>query len=267
MKNDFPLALNIKNLDHLSLRISTPHGELKHIIENKVNQVSSFEKAKPNSTKIRKLYNPLPRYKSILRKINKSLLAGDFAPGVFGGVSGKQVEDVAKSHCGKEAIFSIDLRNFFPNIRSGQVFSLFKRAGCSPEVCCVLTDLVTFDGCLPQGFPTSTAIANWVAFDLDIQHLAYCKKQGLSRTRWVDDMTFSGRYNTLQASIPSLIGAIKFHGLTINNRKTQFLPREHCCKVVGFNVSAVTSFSLPWSQSPFVPLTFRLRLGTTPQIP
>ena len=31
--------------------------------------------------------------------------------------------------------------------------------------------------------------------------------------------------------------------------------------------ASVTSFSLSWSLSPFVPLTFRLRLGTTPQIP
>lgn len=237
MKNNLPLILNIKTLDHLSLRIGISYDELKHIIKDKPRNVSAFEKKKPNSTKVRKLFNPYPRYKFILRKINKSLLIGDLAPGVLGGVVGKQVEHVAKAHCGKEAIFSIDLKDFFPSIHGGQVISLFKRAGCSPEVCGLLADLITFDGCLPQGFPTSTAVANWVAYDLDMQHLGHCEKHDITRTRWVDDMTFSGRYSTLKDSIPSLIGAIKHHGLKVNNRKTTFVPRQHCSKVLGFDVS------------------------------
>jgi len=222
----------------LCKRLATTPEELTRFVENKEQNVYPFIKTKRNSTKIRTLCNTHPRYKTILKKINKSLLSGPLPIGVLGGVKGKQIVDVAKIHCGKESVFSVDLKDFFPSIKSGQVYTLFKRTGCTPEVCNILTDLVTFEGKLPQGFPTSTSIANWVAYDLDIQHLRYCNDNGIGRTRWVDDITFSGRHEIIQSSIPSLIGAITKHGFKVNNRKTVYSPRGKGVSVVGLDVSS-----------------------------
>ena len=132
----------------------------------------------------------------------------------------------------------MDLKDFFPSIKSGRVVNFFRRAGCSPEITGILTDLVTLKGSLPQGFPTSTMLANLIAYELDMQHLSQAKKHnGLRRTRWIDDIVFSGRSKDLTKSINSLLGAIKPHGFRLNNRKTEYKIRLNNPVVVGLDVS------------------------------
>lgn len=237
---EFDLHLNLKNFKDLCLRAGTSVKELEYFRFNKTRNVYKFEKHKTGSKKLRIIHSPHDKYKFLLRRLNKSLLEGSFPTGVFGGVKGKQVSDVAEMHCGREAILSLDLKDFFPRITSSQVTAIFRRSGCSPAIAELLTELVTYEGTLPQGFPTSTAIANWVAYDLDIQHLAFCDKRKIRRTRWVDDITFSGRYDAIREAIPSLIGAIKFHKFRLSNKKTEFTPRKHCEKVLGLDVSSAT---------------------------
>jgi RNA-directed DNA polymerase len=192
-------------------------------------------------TKVRQVYNPSPGYKKLLRAINKTLQRRVIPPrGVLGGFLGKCIDDMAKAHCDHEAVFSLDLKDFFPSITSGRVVKMFRRAGCSPEISGLLADLVTLDGALPQGFPTSPIIANLVAYGLDMQHLDQCDKSNITRTRWIDDIIFSGRAVVLRENIRLLMGAIAPHGFKLNYKKTAYKVRANHPVVTGLDARGKT---------------------------
>ncbi len=237
----YPLELNIYSSDHLALRTKFPIKQIIKITECKSSKVKTFSLKKETSDgriKERIIYNPFFDYKKVLRNVNKYLLNSAFLPpGVCGGVAGKTLKDMVQIHCGKEAIYTIDLKDFYPNISSCRIFKFFLNSNCSYEISKILTNLVTYNNQLPQGFPTSTMLANIVAFKLDLEHLAICKKFNLARTRWIDDIVFSGRLKDLEASVPKINCAAKYNGFELNKDKQIFYRRKNEPKIVGLLVN------------------------------
>jgi len=232
--------LNIRTLEHLRLRINFPLQKLEYFAKEKEKYVKQLPlvQFKNGKRKERTVYNPSPTYKKLLRNINRNLLATAPLPiGVLGGVVGKSIDDMAKIHCGKECTFSIDMKDFFPSIKSGRIFNLFISAGCTHKISEVLTNLVTLNGSLPQGYPTSPMLANLVAVELDSQHLQISEQFNLSRTRWIDDIVFSGRTKDIKSAIKSIIGAVKNNGFKTSHKKTDFSHRSENPIVLGLIVS------------------------------
>ena len=236
----FPLDLSLNSLKDLSLTIQYPPKAIQYFAGAKARNVKKLEIKQVKDgrvAKVRQVYNPSPGYKKLLRGINKTLQRRVTPPkGVLGGFLGKCIDDMAKAHCDHEAVLSLDLKDFFPSITSGRVVKMFNRAGCGPEISGLLTDLVTLDGALPQGFPTSPMIANLVAYGLDMQHLDQCDKSNITRTRWIDDIIFSGRAVVLRENMRSLMGAIAPHGFKLNYRKTAYKVRANHPIVTGLDV-------------------------------
>lgn len=243
MDSEFPLRLNIPRSKYLELRLKTSEEELNHYILNQKKYVKPIElkRIKNGKLKIRIVYDTPIRYKTILRNINNQLLIKhQFPNGVLGGIPGKCIKDLALRHCTHEAIYSIDLKEFFPNIKSPRVEHLFRRTGCSPQVSSLLTRLVTFEGKLPQGFPTSTMIANWIAYDLDVLQLKICNENGITRSRWVDDIVFSGRIRDLDKVTSILNQLVRSQGFKINTKKIEYHRRNIENSVLGLNVNSNT---------------------------
>jgi RNA-directed DNA polymerase len=248
--HSFPLKLSLKSYNDLFITIGYPRKAIEYFRNNKDSNVKRLrlEQIKNGHTKIREVFNPSPQYKKILRAINITLQRRTAFPrGVLGGVIGKSIDDMAKVHCKQEAVLSIDLKDFFPSIKSGRVIKLFRLSGCSPLVAGLLTDLVTLNGSLPQGFPTSPMIANLIAYALDVQHLEQCDKSKINRTRWIDDVVFSGRIKDLLVNKNALIGAIKPHGFKLNNKKTAYKVRSNHPVITGLDVKG---------KVPHVPIIF-----------
>lgn len=238
--NYFPLKLNLNSCKHLALRLGWPIEKIDYFIRNQSSNVKEFtlKQIKNGKLKERVVFNPSPEYKKLLRATNSRFLRSAVLPqGVLGGVIGKSIDDLAKVHCNQEAVLSMDLKNFFPSIKSGRVVKFFRAAGCSPFIAGLLTDLVTLNGSLPQGFPTSPMLANLIACNLDIQHITQGQKNNLRRTRWIDDIVFSGRSKDLTTNAKSLLGAIKPHGFQLNNKKTDYRVRSNNPIAGGLDIS------------------------------
>lgn len=236
----FPLKININSKKHIVQRIGYPYEAFEYFRNNKEVNVNKLilKQLKNGKIKERVVYNPSNEYKKLLRAINRELLQRTKLPeGILGGVIGKSIIDMAKVHSGREAVLLMDCKNFFPSITSGRVVNLFRNANCSPEIAGLLTDLVTLNDSLPQGFPTSPMLANLIAFGLDIQHIEQGRKYNLNRIRWLDDIVFSGRAKDLTISIKPLLGAIKPHGFQLNNKKTEYKVRNNRPIVCGLDVS------------------------------
>jgi len=237
---NFPLKLNLESLKDLERRLGYPIRSLKYFCDNKSSNVKTltlqqYKNGKPKEP--RTVYNPSPQYKRLLRIINSKLLSKANLPrGVLGGVIGKCIDDMVSEHCNQEAVLSMDMKKYFPSITSDRVVNFFKATGCSPEITGILTDLVTLNNSLPQGFPTSPMLANLIAFGLDIQHLSQAKKNNLRRTRWIDDIVFSGRSKDLTVCTKSLLGAIKPHGFRLSNKKTKYQVRKNNPIIAGLEI-------------------------------
>jgi len=230
------LTLSLFRLEDFSRQIHFPSDQLEEIIEDQSHKIHIFVIEKLANSKIKKrvIYNPSVDYKIALKRINKYLLSrASLFDGVCGGVKHKNLRDMTKPHCGKEAIYAIDLQDFYPSIDSKRVSSFFCNCKCSSRIAELLTRLTTFDNQLPQGFPTSTALANLIASKLDYDQLNIAQKCNLSRTRWIDDIVFSGRIKDLECAIHKINSAVLRNGFRMNKEKTNFMRRRNQPAVVG----------------------------------
>lgn len=241
MKESLPLELNIFKPEHLALQINFPLKTIYKILESKEKKVRNFkfiQHKQDGTLKERDIYSPCKDYKLLLRKINSNLLNKAKLPeGICGAVVGKSLIDMVKKHCGKEAFFQIDMKDFFPNINNKRIINFFLKSNCSDEVAKILTDLVIYKDFLPQGFPTSPMIANLIAYKLDKEQLNLCKKFSIYRTRWIDDIVFSGRINSLEQTIPKLITSVNKNNFDLNIIKSKVKRRKQKPEIVGLSVN------------------------------
>lgn len=171
--------------------------------------------------KERKLYDTAHVLKIINRKINRMLQGIKLPPEIFGGVRGKSVKDNASLHLNSKYLDKLDIKNFFPSLRPRMIKELFMRLGCSAKVARMLTRLTTVDGVVPQGFPTSTMLANlYIAvFCHDVIKKNTGDKYTISY--WVDDIAISSKTPTAYKDIKEIGRLLEKRKLILNRAKTK----------------------------------------------
>lgn len=121
---------------------------------------------------------------------------------------GRSITTYVRPHVGRRIVLRFDLRDFFPAVTGAKVSAIFRTAGSPPAIARLLTGLcttrtpreVTDDDFLrrrhlPQGAPTSPALANLAAFRLDLRLAGLAQRFGATYTRYADDLAFSGDYS------------------------------------------------------------------------
>jgi hypothetical protein len=174
-----------------------------------------------------------------------------------GFVRGRSALTHAAAHAGQGFVVHLDLRDFFPSVPVARVRALWRTLGAVPAVAGLLTALVTtrtpralLEGgrldattChrlhaphLPQGAPSSPALANLCAFALDLRLAGLARAFGATYTRYADDLVFSGP-DALRSRTASLLawagGIADDEGYTIHRGKTRCMPRHRRQRVAG----------------------------------
>ena len=106
------------------------------------------------------------------------------------------------------------------------------------ESSALLTRLVTRKSRLPQGAPTSSAIARIVLFDLcdELQTLLKTVSAYSRATIYVDDVTISGPVG-LQRSVPTVVSMFRRYGYRLNQAKKKVMPSLEEQAVLGLRVN------------------------------
>lgn len=180
---------------------------------------------------------------------------------------GRSVAGYVSPHAGRRVVLHIDLRNFFPSIRASRVNALFRTVGYPETVARLLTGLSTNsapeDGLplssatlspeqrwrleklygmphLPQGAPTSPAIANLCAYRLDARLAGLARRTTAQYTRYADDLVFSGD-EELERMLPRFrvwVCAIALdERFAIRGRKTRVMRRSGRQHVAGVTLN------------------------------
>jgi RNA-directed DNA polymerase len=145
----------------------------------------------------------------------------------------------AKMHVGKKYVLNIDLKDFFSNISAARVKKMFssKHFIFNEHMTNVLALLVTYKGKLPTGAPTSPVISNFVCLDLDQSLLEFSKTNGLTYTRFADDLTFSSDEEITDVLLLMIKEVIRLNGFIVNNKKVRIKSSARQQKVTGIVVN------------------------------
>lgn len=165
-------------------------------IDNILSRIDRFYRIKTEPKRsggYRTFYVPQGRLRQIQDKIKERVLKRAVFPEyLHGGIKRKSTYTNVSKHVRKEAVLALDVRGFFPNVRPDRVMGVFERLGYVDEAARILTRLTTYKHQLPQGPPTSPAIANLCIPRADARLNGLARAQGFDHSRFMDDMTLSG---------------------------------------------------------------------------
>lgn len=200
-----------------------------------------------------------PNYQWILRVLAE-MLEHAYTPSdhAMGFVKNRSVKLNAQAHEGKNYVFNLDLKDFFPSIRQARVCA---RLQCPPfslnrELATTIAGLVSMRleqasptethvrYVLPQGSPVSPLLTNAICDSLDHQLAGLARRFGLTYTRYADDITFSSMHHVYHAEgefISDLHRIIQRQGFTINDKKTRLQKRGTRQEVTGLVVNQRTN--------------------------
>jgi len=208
---------------------------------------------------VRVLEAPKHRLRTVQRLLLDRVLDGVPAHDAAHGFRrGRSVASFAAPHAGRAVVLRMDLEGFFASVTVGRVYGTFRTAGYPEPVAHCLAGLVTTvlphrtwqalprpDGPalldahwrlgrrlaaphLPQGAPTSPAIANLAAHRLDVRLTALAQSWGGRYTRYADDLALSGErsWRTGTSRLVDLVTDVaRDEGFRVNERKTVVMPR------------------------------------------
>ncbi|MFO0960618.1 MAG: reverse transcriptase family protein [Isosphaeraceae bacterium] len=222
------------------------------------------------SGEVRVIEVPKARLKAIQRRLLDEIVARipphDAAHGFR---PGRSVRSFASPHVGRPIVLKLDLRDFFPSVSRARIQALFRTAGYPEPVALALAGLCTSrvpndawddPNCpsrggstelwrlrkrfalphLPQGAPTSPALANLAAFRLDARLTGLARSAGAIHTRYADDLAFSGdgEFARKAARFVDHVGAVALEeGFEVNPRKTRAMRRGVRQRLAGLVVN------------------------------
>ena len=185
---------------------------------------------------------PRNRLKRVQRALAGGLLSAiPVHEAAHGFCARRSVLTAVTPHSGQPMVVAFDLQKFFQSIRASRVHALFRTAGYPRDAARVLAGLCTTttpdevcDGWtvnprpfhrarhVPQGAPTSPAIANLSAFGLDRRLSGLAGRLGAYYTRYADDLLFSGPRSLGRRAFAGLVESIVCEeGFALNPVKTR----------------------------------------------
>lgn len=213
-----PAVLTLKHLAH---RTGASYGYLRNIAERRVDPYTDLSIARRNGRPMRAISIPDPILMDVQRWILDRILAMlSTHHNSYAYAQGTSIRQCAEKHLGAKWLVKLDIRDFFQSINEARVYSVFNTSGYQPLVSLELARICTryaghaahidqrrfvahphytsvraysrpLLGFLPQGAPTSGALANQVAWPLDVKLTKLADSNGAVYTRYADDLILS----------------------------------------------------------------------------
>ncbi|MEU1982077.1 reverse transcriptase family protein [Nocardia sp. NPDC019395] len=248
----------ILTLNHLAKRTGVSYYYLRTIVSRQRDPYKDLVLRRRNGRKMRAISMPDPPLMEVQRWMLRRVVGKiPTHPASYAYETGSSIRSCAIRHAGARWLVKLDLENFFESIDERRVFRIFNDLGYVPLVAFELARLCTRSaihaghidsgrfagnarkrviaeyskpvlGFLPQGAPTSGALANLVAHDLDIVFSDLARRERMVYTRYADDLTFSSieefdRSRSVRL-IDSVRKCVQGAGFSLHEKKTRIIP-------------------------------------------
>ncbi|MEV7231848.1 reverse transcriptase family protein [Polymorphospora sp. NPDC051019] len=209
---------------------------------------------------------PKPRLRALQRRLLAEVLGPvPVHPAVHGFVPGRSAHTFAAAHAGRPTVVRVDLVSFFATVSAPRIYGLLRLAGYPEPVAHTLTALcVTRTPVrvlraapaglpdrpyrlallrgphLPQGAPTSPALANLCGFRLDRRLAGLAAAFGATYTRYADDLAFSGDLPSRRAAalVDRVTAVVAGEGFRVRPDKTRIRGQADRQVLAGLVVNA-----------------------------
>jgi hypothetical protein len=197
---------------------------------------------------------PKPSLRALQRRLLDEVLGRvPVHPAAHGFVPARSVHTFAAPHAGRAVVVRLDLAAFFSSISVARVYGLFRAIGYPEPVAHTLAALCTTstpfavlrgrpDAALlraphlPQGAPTSPALANLCTFRLDRRLSGLAAAFGAVYTRYADDLAFSGSFDAARL-VDAVTRIAADEGFRVNPGKTRIRGRADQQRLGGLVVN------------------------------
>lgn len=276
---------SVLTLNHLAWSTGASYLYLRSIVQRSFDPYTDIVIHRRDGRKMRAISSPEPILMHVHRWILHQILEKlSVAPASFAYTPGSSIKDCAARHLGAKWLIKLDIRNFFESIDEARVYAVFRGAGYQSLPAFELARICTryalhakhvdeklfrpnieyrmirayntpFMGFLPQGAPTSGALANLVAKSLDARLARLAAEHRLVYTRYADDMTFSSgdpfeRSRAIEI-VKSASATIRRERFAVHDAKTRIVPPGARKIVLGLLVDG---------QEPRISVSMRTRL-------
>ncbi len=220
----------------------------------------SYRVLRKDAASLRLIEAPKRRLKALQRRILSGIL--EIIPvheSAHGFRKHRSIQTFCAPHVGQRMLLKMDLRDFFPAISGARIQGVFRTMGYPEAVADLLAGLCTnatpreiWNGVdwdtqmlyarrhLPQGAPTSPALANLCAYHADCRLSGLAAAVGANYTRYADDLAFSGdaafarcaeRFSLRAAAV------LWEEGFAVHHRKTRLMRRSVRQHIAGLVVN------------------------------
>lgn len=188
---------------------------------------------------------------------------------------GLSIKENALQHLDSNYLLKMDFQNFFNRIKPKLFFEALSSNGIhlSDQDRTVLALLLFWKPGLKRsktlvlsvGAPSSPLITNFVMYSFDSVMDAWCKKMGITYTRYADDITFSTKDKDILFSVPNIVRKNlrkTVPGLSVNELKTTYSSKAHNRHVTGVTLTCDNKLSLGRAKKKYISsLIHKFKMG------
>jgi retron-type reverse transcriptase len=158
-----------------------------------------------------------------------------------GFIQGRSIVTNAEIHTNKNFVLNVDLKDFFPSIRTIKVSNYLQRSPFefSEPLAKIIARIASKEGVLPQGSPLSPILSNICCETMDIDLAKLSERFKLTYSRYADDLTFSGYRSIFDSLFFTELGKIvrRKHNFQIKKSKTRIQTKNKRQEVTGVVVN------------------------------
>lgn len=197
----------------------------------------------------RKVYRTSKKLKAYLRFIDRVILRhlAKNVDVVHSYIKEKSALTAVSAHAGNHAFFLTDIKSFFSNISEEDVKRVLVRDKHLVPIADLnvyietIAKMMTWEGAVPVGFPTSPQLSNGYLFEFDSALHDFCNRRELTYTRYSDDIIISGARKDLLVDLRDIVQEMLHQNasknLFLNAEKTRITHAGNKVKILGLVIT------------------------------
>ncbi|MFH1818413.1 MAG: retron St85 family RNA-directed DNA polymerase [Pseudomonadota bacterium] len=192
---------------------------------------------------------------------------------------GASIKKNADAHKNNSYVTKLDFTDFFPSITSNDLVEhiskfLGNSLGTQDIQDIARISCIRLPGkselCLSVGAPSSPVLSNSIMYSFDSDVFAWCDRNGITYTRYADDLTFSTSTKNISSDIEPFIRGVAqklaYPSLSLNSKKTTHLSKKYQRRITGIIINNEGQISLGRNRKREISaLIHKFTLGVLPE--